>query len=43
VALVEERMSRYGSVTAAENNALWPQMKARVQARFRQSRHAQLA
>lgn len=37
IALVEERMSRYGSLTAAENNALWPQMKARVHARFRRN------
>jgi hypothetical protein len=34
VVLVEERMSRYGRLTAAENNALWPEMKARIFARF---------
>ena len=35
MAMVEERMSRYGSITAAENNALWPQMKSEVERRFR--------
>jgi hypothetical protein len=35
MALVEERMSRYGSITAAENDALWPQVKADVERRFR--------
>jgi hypothetical protein len=35
MAMVEERMSRYGSITAAENNALWSQMKAEVGRRFR--------
>ena len=35
MAMVEERMSRYGSITTAENNALWPQMKAEVERRFR--------
>ena len=35
IATVEERMSRYGSISAAENHALWPQMKAEVERRFR--------
>jgi hypothetical protein len=35
MAMVEERMSRYGSISAAENHALWPQMKAEVERRFR--------
>ena len=35
MALVEERMSRYGSLSAAENHALWRQMKAEVERRFR--------
>jgi hypothetical protein len=35
MALVEERLSRHGSLTEDENNALWPQIKARVHARFR--------
>ena len=35
MAMIEERMSRYGSITTAENNALWPQMKAEVERRFR--------
>jgi hypothetical protein len=35
MAMAEERMSRYGSISTAENNALWPQMKAEVERRFR--------
>jgi hypothetical protein len=35
IAMVEERMSQFGSMTAAENDALWPQMKAEVKQRFR--------
>jgi hypothetical protein len=38
IAMIEERMSRYGSISAAENNALWPQMKADVERRFRARR-----
>jgi hypothetical protein len=30
MAMVEERISRYGSISTAENHALWPQMKAEV-------------
>jgi hypothetical protein len=33
--MVQERMLRYGSITAAENDALWPQVKAEVERRFR--------
>ena len=38
MAMVHERMKRYGELTAAENHALWPQMKAEVALRFRDSR-----
>jgi len=38
MATVQERMSRYGRISAAENNALWPQMKAEVERRFYASR-----
>ena len=35
LAMAEERMSQYGSISISENDALWPQKKARVLARFR--------
>jgi hypothetical protein len=38
MAMIQERMSRYGSISAAENNALWPQMKAEVERRFHAGR-----
>jgi hypothetical protein len=38
MALVQERMSRYGSISSAESDALWPQMKAEVEWRFRARR-----
>jgi hypothetical protein len=38
VALAEELMSHYGRLTIAEIDALWPEMKARAQRRFRRRR-----
>src|SRR5262245_61619493 len=38
LAMAEERMSQYGSIGISENDALWPQKKARVRARFRRRR-----
>jgi hypothetical protein len=38
VALAEELMSHYGSLSIAEIDALWPEMKARAQKRFRRRR-----
>jgi hypothetical protein len=38
LAMVKERMSRYGTISAAENHALWPQMKTEVERRFRRRR-----
>jgi hypothetical protein len=34
IEMIQERMSRYGSISAAKNNALWPQMKADIERRF---------
>ena len=38
MALVQECMSRYGTLSAAENDALWPRIKAEVERRFRARR-----
>ncbi len=34
IAMVHEKMSQYGRMSAAESDALWPQLKAEVERRF---------